>query len=252
MSLLDNATPATPAGTPPAAAATPTATPPAEGTPPVAPVVDGSWYYDDNIKGDGARPEWLKDKYKTAAEQAKAYVEVEKKLGAFKGAPDKYDLTLTDYPELKFSEEDPMLKGFIEGAKKNGVSQEYVSELLNVYAQAITAGIPDPTAEIAKLGPNANQDLQILGQWASANFTPEEFEVFKCMTTTADSIRFFDKVRQISTRSDVAPPGQPHVQRETKEQVLQSLNDPRYQTDPEFRAEVRRRLAHATGEKVTS
>ena len=62
MSLLDNATPATPAGTPPAAAATPTATPPAEGTPPVEPVVDGSWYYDDNIKGDGARPEWLKDK----------------------------------------------------------------------------------------------------------------------------------------------------------------------------------------------
>lgn len=248
MSLVDQATPATPAADPAAAAAA-TPTPPAAAADPVAVTPTGDWYYDKDIKGTGEKPEWLKDKYKTAADQAKAYAEIEKKLGAFKGAPEKYDLTLTNYPEIKFSEEDPVLQQFIEGAKKNGMSQEYASELLNIYAEALTAGVPDADAEMAKLGPNAQQDLQILSNWASSAFTAEEFETFKRMTTTAESVRFFDKIRQLSTRADIAPPGQPHQARETKEQVLQALHDPRYQTDEVFRAEVRKRLAMATGEK---
>jgi len=248
MSLVDQATPATPAADPAAAAAATPTPPPAAA--PVTVTPTGDWYYDKDIKGTGTPPEWLKgDKYKTIADQAKAYAEIEKKLGAFKGAPEKYDLTLTNYPEIKFSEEDPVLQNFIEGAKKNGMSQEYASELLNIYAEALTMGIPDADAEMAKLGANAQQDLQILSQWANSAFTPDEMEVFKRMTTTAESVRLFDKIRQLSTRADVAPPGQPHQSRETKEQVLQALDDPRYQIDATFRAEVRKRLAMATGEK---
>src|SRR5690349_17470972 len=72
---------------------------------PVTPT--GDWYYSDGIKGDGAKPDWFKgDKYKTVTDQAKAYTDIEKKLGAFKGAPEKYDLAIEGYPDLKFSEED--------------------------------------------------------------------------------------------------------------------------------------------------
>lgn len=233
------------------AAETP-ATPAAEGSPaaPEAPVVDsGDWYYDDNIKGEGSRPDWLKPKYKSAADQAKAYVEVEKKLGAFKGAPEEYDLALPDHPDIVFRKDDPVLGEFLENAKKNGVSQEYVSELLGTYAHAMTMHLPNPDAEMKKLGARASEEIQILGQWASSNLTPSEFETFKRMTTTAESVRLFEKMRRIATSADVAQPGSVHVHRETEEQVRKLVSDPRYDTDPNFRAEVKRRMSAALGVK---
>src|SRR5690348_8808916 len=42
---------------------------------------------------DPARPEWLKDKYQTVEEQAKAYLDLEKKLG--EGVPETYDVDAT-------------------------------------------------------------------------------------------------------------------------------------------------------------
>lgn len=244
MSLMDKAGAATPDTgdkTPPAAAD-------ANGTPPAGdntPPPSSDWYYDDNIKGNGNRPEWLKDKYKTAADQAKAYTEIEKKLGAFKGAPDAYDLTLEGYPELKFSNEDPLLKEFLEKAKTNGVSQEYVTELLGTYAQALTYNVPDADKEMQLIGPNASQDLQILSQWAGNYLSPDEHKVFSSMVTTAAAFKMFDKLRQSVTQTDVAPPkgaGTPH---ETVEQVTQMISDPRYDTDETFRTDVRRRMSIA-------
>lgn len=202
------------------------------------------WFYDENIKGDGSKPEWLKDKYKSAADQAKAYNELEKKLGAHKGAPEAYDLALADYPEIKFQDNDPLLKDFIESAKKNGISQEYMTEILGQYAKAMTYNMPDTDAEMKKLGPKGIQDVQNITNWASANFSKEEFGVFKNMLTTAESVRFFEKIRALSTAPDITVDRNitPH---ETVEQVKNLVGDPRYQTDPNFRDEVRRRMAAA-------
>lgn len=244
MSLIAAAESAPPATSPvsTAPAASPEAAPaPTPGV--VSPT--GDWYYDNNIKGDGAKPDWFKgDKYKTVTDQAKAYSEVEKKLGAFKGAPEKYDLTIAEHPELKFSEEDPLLKDFLDSAKENGVSQEYVTELLGVYAQALTYNTPDPDAEMKKIGVNAEQDLQILSQWAGNILAPEEFNIFKSMITTADAFKVFDKLRNAGTGSEVAPP-QGQVPHESSQQVLAMINDPRYDTDEQFRSEMRRKLSMA-------
>ena len=49
---------------------------------------EGEFFLSDGIKGVGDQPEWYKaDKYKSVAEQAKAYTELEKKFGGFTGAP---------------------------------------------------------------------------------------------------------------------------------------------------------------------
>ncbi len=252
MSLMTAAAVTPAEGTAPVTPAAADATPPAgEGTPPSAPIVTGDWYYDDNLKGSGARPDWLKDKYKSAAEQAKAYVEVEKKLGAFKGAPDAYDLSLQDFPDIKFSQEDPLLKDFLTNAKTNGVSQEYITEILNTYAQALTFNIPDADAEMKKIGANAAQDLQILSQWAGNYLSAEEHKVFASLVTTADAFKVFDKLRQSVTQSDIAAPQKSGTPAETEDQVRALISDPRYSTDEHFRADVRRRMsiALASGKK---
>jgi hypothetical protein len=109
--------------------------------------------------------------------------------------------------------------------------------------------VPDKEAELKKLGPKADQELQILGQWAGENFSREEFETFKRMTTTAENVRFFEKVRQIATRGDVAQPTHSKVQRETEAQVRALVSDPRYDVDPAFREDVKRRMSAAIGVK---
>ena len=49
---------------------------------------EGEYFLTEGIKGTGDTPEWFKaDKYKSIADQAKAYTELEKRFGGFKGAP---------------------------------------------------------------------------------------------------------------------------------------------------------------------
>ncbi len=247
MSLIaDAGTSAPDAKSAPAAGAAPASDPAAApATPPGVSAPTGDWYYDHNIKGDGVQPDWFKgDKYKTVTDQAKAYSEVEKKLGAFKGAPEKYDLTIEGYPDLKFSEEDALLKDFLDSAKENGVSQEYVTELLGVYAQALTYNTPDSDAEMKKIGVNAEQDLQILSQWAGNILSPDEFGIFKGLVTTADAFKIFDKLRNAGVAPEVNDNTR-NVPYETKDQVLAMISDPRYDTDEQFRAEVRAKLSRA-------
>lgn len=69
------ATPATPAAQ--AAAAAPT-----------DPNSPDAWVLAEGVQGTGKRPEWFKgDKYGSVADQAKAYVDLEKRFGSFNGAP---------------------------------------------------------------------------------------------------------------------------------------------------------------------
>ena len=49
--------------------------------------VSEGWMMSEDVKGEGDAPEWFKSsKYKTVADQAKAYAGLESKLGAFTGA----------------------------------------------------------------------------------------------------------------------------------------------------------------------
>ncbi len=200
------------------------------------------WYYDDTMPGVGNKPEWLLPKFKNAAEQAKSFAELEKKFGAFKGAPDEYSLDIADLPQgFKYEAEDPAIKDFLADAKKNNVSQEYVSNLLKTYAQMQLRNKPDPVQELAKLGVNAKHDIQILAQWGTNVLTPDEFVQFKNMMTTAESVRLLEKLRGLATGADTAP-GNPNTPQESEGEVLRMIHDPRYDSDENYRNMVREKL----------
>ena len=49
---------------------------------------EGEYFLTEGIKGSGDAPEWYRaDKYKSIADQARGYSELEKRFGGFKGAP---------------------------------------------------------------------------------------------------------------------------------------------------------------------
>ena len=63
-----------------------------------------AWNLNDTTPGTGEKPAWFKaEKYKNVSEQAKAYTELEKTLGAFVGAP-KDDKGQPKAYELKLPE----------------------------------------------------------------------------------------------------------------------------------------------------
>jgi len=208
-----------------------------------------TWYFDENLPGTGDKPDWLIDKFKTAADQAKAFVEAEKRLGAFKGAPEEYTLEIDD-PELKdvkFDKENPVLQEFLKTAKEQNVSQEFVETLLKTHAKMQKMQMPNFEKEMEKLGVNGKQDLQLLLQWGSNNLTKDELQTFKGMVRTAEDVRVFEKIRRIATRAETQPSNQrTHV--ESAEKVKRLVHDPRYETDPVFREEVRAKLAQVLPE----
>ena len=69
------------------------------------------WSYADGVPGNGDAPEYFKsDKYKTLADQAKAYTDLEKKFGSFTGAPEEYALN----EDLQANKDNPLFTKFAE------------------------------------------------------------------------------------------------------------------------------------------
>ena len=200
---------------------------------------EGEWFHADGVKGEGDKPDWLADKYKSVAEQAKAYVGLNKKIGDFQGAPEKYEIP--EIENAKFDAEDPVLNEFMDFAKEKNMSQELFNDLMGKYVGVIKGAQPDAEAEMKKLGVNAKQDLQILSQWASNNLDQNEYNLFKSMMKTADVVQLFDKIRVKATNPDIsltksAAPG------ESEASIRQMIHDPRYEKEPAFRELVREKM----------
>lgn len=159
-SLLDAATPPAPGAAPPPAPP-PGAAPPAD------------WFYANGVKGEGPAPDWYKSaKYKTVDAQAQAYVELEKRFGAFTGAPadGKYEFKMPEGITGEFDFEDPLFKGFNEFAAKSHMNQETYQELLGMYANALAQQAPDFNAMKAQLGEKADERINAVTAWSKANF----------------------------------------------------------------------------------
>lgn len=129
----------------------------------------GEWSWGENVPGTGTVPPWLKaDKFKTVSDQAKAFNDLETKIGPAAeliGAP-KGDYEMPALPEGTTGEwdlEDPMLKTFKEIAKKKDLSQslfnEVVSEFGLLLAKETAAEETAVTDALAAIGTNAAERI---------------------------------------------------------------------------------------------
>jgi hypothetical protein len=173
-----------------------------------------TWSLDDNIPGQGETPEWFKsDKYKTVAEQAKAYKELESKLGAFTGAPEEYTaVELTEHltaAGIEIDPEDPLLAKAGEYAKELNMSQEGYSKLINLYGETLAAeqeAIEQLKAEeIKALGQNAENRLNNLKAWGSANLDSELFESFQELAVSANAVKTLERLVAMTRNAPISP-----------------------------------------------
>ena len=150
---------------------------------------EGEYFLSDGIKGSGDTPEWYKgDKYKSVAEQAKAYTELEKKFGGFTGAPkDGYS-----GPE-GIEGDDALLQELTEFATKTNMSQEAFGdawELLSAQGQAVEQVTQEQ--EIASLGDNAQERIKNVEGYLKNNLDAEVYEEVRNLVTDARSIQLVE------------------------------------------------------------
>ena len=208
------------------------------------------WFLADEVSGEGDRPDWFKDKYKSVSDQAQAYSELEKRFGGFTGAPEEdYELTTPEGVEGEFDMEDPRIGWFKQVAKDSNMSQDTFTQMLHGWVQQEVDGMQGSReSEIQALGSNAQARLKDLGDWGAANLSPDEFEGFKALATSAQGVQTLEaligKTRKngVANTSAVASPGI------SREALDDRIADSKYQTSADFRRETTRMFEEFYGE----
>lgn len=197
------------------------------------------WAYAEGLAGEGDKPEWFKDsKYKSVADQAKAYAGLESKLGGFTGAPDEYEVSMPDGIEGEIQSDDPMLEKFTVWAKDNNLNQEAFTSLQHMFIENEfnNTGV-SRESELAALGDNAQSRLQNIDAFAKANLSEDEYDGILAATTTAAGVKAVEAL--IAKTRTTIPTSPAEVDTGLSHSDIRArMSDPRYTSDPAFRAET--------------
>lgn len=205
---------------------------------------NNEWYWNQETKGSGERPDWLPSKYKTVEDAAKARGELEKKLGSFTGAPEEYKLD-----ELGIDTEQHVVKEIISVAKEMNMSQEGLEKFIDRLATSTEAEKEVTIAEHVKnLGENGERIMKQYEDFTTNNLKPEEREVVKTWIQSADDLKMFTSLVNGIYKSTVPIDNfstSAHAERTADVTAEIVKNKARYDTDATYRKDIRSRLERA-------
>jgi len=214
------------------------------GTEVVTPPVETPWYIDEGVPGVGPRPAWLHDRFKSVAEVAKSYTELEKKLSA---APEDYDFSKSKYIDpdyVPFQE----LKQL---AKEKRVPQEVMDKMLDSVDKYMDEFSTNSAEELSKLGENAQERLKTLDNWAQANLSKDSYEALTSNIRNAESIKALEELRGKMMSNNVQVPngneGAVHNSASLDDLKMELSNNlAKYKSDPNYRKDIQGRLEVAS------
>lgn len=210
------------------------------------------WFLSDGVKGEGKPPEWFRaDKYKTVDAQAKAYAELEKRFGAFTGAPKdgKYEFKLPDGVTGEFDTNHPLMQSFQEWATENQLSQKGYNDVLGMFAEYEASLTPDMNVIKSELGENADARITAVASWGKANLPKAQYDLLREATSGANAAKVFQVLESVIAQTAQARlpkpganPGDAPPSGEAAIRAAQAKLGPDgkrlYETDPQYRARV--------------
>ncbi len=203
-----------------------------------------SWFIDEGMPGVGERPQWLSDKFKTAADMAKSYSELEKKFGA---PPENYDLSKSRFLDADYVP----FQDFMELAKAKRVPAEVMDKMVESIDKYMDEFSIDYKEEIKKLGDNADERVKTLDNWAKANLSKESYDALTNNIKNADGILALEELRgKIMSNNQLVPNGNDQASSnvaslaDIQAEIVNNLG--KYKTDSKYRAELQGRLEQAS------
>ncbi len=199
-----------------------------------------NWFWDENTPGSGERPAWLSEKFKTVADAAKNYTELEKRLGS---APKEYDFSKAE--EWLDPDYEPIQK-MAEYAKSRHVPQDVIDNMLESVGKYLNEFTPSLEEERSKLGDNAKDRLTVLNNWMKSNFSEDAFNAITANLRTADAVIALEEVRR-KMMSDNTLIENGNSETNTTVTLAEIQNEIRnnydkYKTDSKYRGEVQKRM----------
>jgi len=211
------------------------------------------------------RPEWLQDKYMSddrsvedaIAEQAKAYTELQKKLGerqeqSQSQEPTEFTQTLNDARNEFFENEGNLSEDTYAKLTEAGMPKEVVDSF--IANQQATIELQE--IKLQQVAGGKEQHDALL-EWGGDNLTPEEIELFNADYTSGDMAKASMAVKNLQARYQVAN-GSPAAQTfrgdtsssagvqpfSSMQEVKVAMQDPKYKTgNKEFHDNLQKRLA---------
>jgi hypothetical protein len=222
---------------------------------------ESTWAWSEGVAGEGDAPEWFKgDKYKSVADQAAAYKDLEGKFGAFTGAPENYEINVSEALQEKgveFTADDPIMEEAFKMAKDMGMDQTGFDKLLDIYGmtriaegEALESHKVD---EMKALGTNAEQRVGNLDAWGKANLPTDLYDGFVEMASSASSVKAMEQLISMTRNAPVnssttTAAASMSSEELTKMQFEKDDNgNRRLQTDPAFKARFDKLSAEVWG-----
>jgi len=187
--------------------------------------------------------EWFKSsKYKTVEDQAKAYSELEKKLGGFVGSPESYALR----EGIEIDADTPLLKGLDEIGKKYGMNNEMYNDIISMYSESETAELENfKSKQMEDLGSDGAIRIQNINDWTKVNATPELREFLERTATTANDVTQIEALIALTKGQKLAPSTVTSKTPSHSEEELQKMVSAKNErgqrllsVDPGYRAKV--------------
>lgn len=223
-----------------------------------------------NPAAAGDRPQWLPEKFQSAEDLAKAYSELESRLGQQSAEP---DVTGENDPnQFSMGEAAQFLddKGLNfdafaqEVLQTGGLSNEAYQALeqAGIHRKIVDTYIEGQTAIASQIRNTALSSVggeqayaQII-QWAQANLTEGEIAAYNASLDTQDLDQAIFAIRglQARYRSDVGTMpnfvqgqsgGNSAGSYQSLAQLTKDMSDPRYETDPAYRSTVANKLRNS-------
>jgi len=205
------------------------------------------------------RPEWLPEKFNNPEDLAKSYNELSQKLGtkeedirnsiieemqneAFSDRPETSgDYTMPDFIDEESAVDNDLLKWWADHSFENGFSQTEFEKGIEMYANAISADIPDYDEEFAALGDNANDRIDAASAWANKFFPESALPAIERMCETHEGIIALETIMESMKDGNFS--GDMQANAGLNEQKLREMmNDPKYwnpsDRDPHFIKQV--------------
>ena len=204
-----------------------------------------SWWIDEATPGSGARPDWLPEKFKSVADMSKSYSELEKRVGS---APNEYDTSKgSGWIEPDYAP----IQDMLEYAKSKHVPQDVMDKMFESVGKYLDEFNVDYDAEKLKLGGNADERLNLIDNWAKANFSAETYDALTNNLRTADAIKAIEEVRNKMNSSATTIPNANHdstasipSMQEIQSEMNKNLD--KYKTDPNYRRELQAKMELAS------
>lgn len=206
------------------------------------------------------RPEWLPEKFTSVEDMARAYSELEQRMGRqdlYENEDDaKQELENigVDYDALsqEFWENGDLSDDSYDLLEQAGVPRHIVDSYINAQIGAVEQQRGAIMNEVG--GPEGYEQLT---QWAADNLDDAEIDYFNNVVDSNDFQALQMQVRAIAARRDAMEGIEPTrnlsgslsgggaSSYESVNQLMQDMQNPAYERDPAFRAQVEQKLARS-------